>query len=76
MTVKQGEANVCTWSECQHVKCNGCDEKMMSVPLSPFGGPVIPQVESGWPRGCCVTEAQQANLFCEGDDEEEWGPAI
>lgn len=44
----------------------------MSVPLSPFGGPVIPQLEPGWPRGFCTAEAQ-ADPFCEGD-EGEWGP--
>ena len=25
----------CTYSECQHVKCNDCVIAMMSVPLSP-----------------------------------------
>lgn len=70
MTVKQGESNVCTWSECQHVKCNGCDEKIMSVPLGPFGGPVIPQLGPGWHRGFCTAEAH-ADPFCEGD-EGEW----
>ncbi|PUU77587.1 hypothetical protein B9Z19DRAFT_1128124 [Tuber borchii] len=32
MTV-QAEQNICTWSECQHVKCNGCDQRNMAAPL-------------------------------------------
>jgi len=31
MLVKQGATNVCTWTECQHVKCGGCDDKMMAA---------------------------------------------
>ncbi|RPB17312.1 hypothetical protein P167DRAFT_569783 [Morchella conica CCBAS932] len=72
MTVKQGE-NVCTWSECQHVKCNGCDEKMMSVPLGPFSGPpLLPEVGGGgrilegWTRGFYATHKLSS---CEGPDE-------
>lgn len=31
MLFKQGVTNICTWTECQHVKCGGCDDKMMAA---------------------------------------------
>ncbi|PWW72031.1 hypothetical protein C7212DRAFT_348921 [Tuber magnatum] len=36
MTV-QADQNICTWSECQHVKCNGCDQRNMAAPLHSGG---------------------------------------
>ena len=35
MVVRENERQACTYSECQHVKCNDCVTVMMSVPLSP-----------------------------------------
>ncbi|RPB02510.1 hypothetical protein L873DRAFT_1589671, partial [Choiromyces venosus 120613-1] len=40
MTI-QAEQNICTWSECRHVKCNGCDQKNMAAPLGSGGGDII-----------------------------------
>ena len=35
MVVRENERQACTYSECQHVKCNDCVTIIMSVPLSP-----------------------------------------
>ena len=34
MVVRENEEQACTYSECQHVKCNGCMTVMMSVPVA------------------------------------------
>lgn len=56
MTV-QAEQNVCTWSECQHVKCNGCDQRNMAAPLHGGGDIIIGESGGhgigGFNGGCC-----------------------
>ncbi|CUS15299.1 unnamed protein product [Tuber aestivum] len=76
MTV-QAEQNICTWSECQHVKCNGCDQRNMAAPLhgggditGGGGGPRIGGFIGGG-GGCCgrSTSASHANIGSDGDGQ-------
>ncbi|KAI5859181.1 hypothetical protein BZA05DRAFT_23485 [Tricharina praecox] len=38
MVVKDSDdANICSYSECQHERCTGCTTVMMNVPMDPAG---------------------------------------
>ncbi|KAG0640366.1 hypothetical protein HOY80DRAFT_19045 [Tuber brumale] len=81
MTV-QAEQNICTWSECQHVKCNGCDQRNMAAPLH-AGGDIIEDIITGGGRGrgiggfagsgggCCghSISVSHAEIALGGDDQ-------
>ncbi|CAZ86529.1 unnamed protein product [Tuber melanosporum] len=80
MTV-QAEKNVCTWSECQHVKCNGCDQRNMAAPLY-SGGDIIKDITGGGGGrgiggfaasggGCCghFISVSDAEIALGGDDQ-------